>query len=81
MLFFHMLRQNWHENFVRALRQFYKQFKFKQATLQICSQTINATSGQDFSAQFEQWVHRAGAPDLLLRDAETERTRKDLSSK
>ncbi|AEJ01194.1 peptidase M28 [Nitrosomonas sp. Is79A3] len=75
MLFFHMLRQELgDENFVRALRQFYKQFKFKQATFADLLTTINATSGQDFSAQFEQWVHRAGAPDLVLRDAETERT-------
>ena len=75
MLFFHMLRQELgDENFVRALRQFYKQFKFKQATFADLLTTINATTGQDFSAQFEQWVHRAGAPDLLLRNAETERT-------
>ncbi len=75
MLFFHMLRQELgDEDFVRALRQFYKQFKFKQAAFADLLTTINATTGQDFSAQFEQWVHRAGAPDLLLRDAETERT-------
>ena len=75
MLFFHMLRQELgDENFVRVLRQFYKQFKFKQATFSDLLTTINATTGQDFSAQFEQWVHRAGAPDLLLREAETERT-------
>ena len=75
MLFFHMLRQELgDEDFVRALRQFYKQFKFKQATFADLLTTINATSGQDFSAQFEQWVHRTGAPDLLLREAETERT-------
>jgi len=75
MLFFHMLRQELgDEDFVRALRQFYKQFKFKQAAFADLLTTINATTGQDFSAQFDQWVHRAGAPDLLLRVAETERT-------
>jgi len=75
MLFFHMLRQELgDEDFVRALRQFYKQFKFKQAAFADLLATINATTGQDFSAQFEQWIHRAGAPDLLLRVAETERT-------
>ncbi len=75
MLFFHMLRQELgDEDFVRVLRQFYKQFKFKQATFADLLKTINATTDQDFSAQFEQWVHRTGAPDLLLGDVKTERT-------
>lgn len=73
MMFFHMLRQELgDEAFTRVLRQFYKQFKFKQATFADLLATFNATTGQDFSQQFEQWVHRAGAPDLVLRHAETE---------
>jgi hypothetical protein len=82
MMFFHMLRQELgDEDFVRVLRQFYKQFKFKQATFADLLTTLNTTAGQDFSAQFEQWVHRAGAPDLLLRDAETERTAQGFNLK
>ncbi|SNX59353.1 PDZ domain-containing protein [Nitrosomonas ureae] len=75
MMFFHMLRQELgDEAFTRVLRQFYKQFKFKQATFADLLATFNATTNQDFSQQFEQWVHRAGAPDLVLRHAETEPT-------
>lgn len=75
MMFFHMLRQELGDgDFVRVLRQFYKQFKFQQATFADLLATFNATTGKDFTQQFEQWVHRAGAPDLVLRDAEAERT-------
>lgn len=75
MMFFHMLRQELgDEAFTRVLRQFYKQFKFKQATFADLLAAFNTTTGQDFSQQFEQWVHRAGAPDLVLRNAETART-------
>ena len=75
MMFFHMLRQELgDENFVRALRQFYKQFKFKQATFEDLRTTFSAVSGKDFSQYFEQWVDRTGAPNLHLRHAEAERT-------
>ena len=68
MMFFHMLRQELgDEDFVRALRQFYKQFTFKQATFDDLKATFSAVTGKDFSRQFDQWVHRSGAPNLLLR--------------
>lgn len=75
MMFFHMLRQELgDEDFVRALRQFYKQFKFKQATFADLQTTFNTVTGRDFSRYFEQWIHRTGAPNLLLQQAEVERT-------
>lgn len=73
MMFFHMLRQeSGDEDFVRALRQFYKQFKFRQATFADLQTTFSTVTGQDFSRHFEQWVHRSGAPNLVLRHAEAE---------
>ena len=75
MLFFHMLRQELgDEDFVRALRQFYKQFKFKQATFDDLQAAFSTVTGKDFSQHFEQWVHRSGAPNLHLKQAEAERT-------
>jgi acetylornithine deacetylase/succinyl-diaminopimelate desuccinylase-like protein len=75
MMFFHMLRQEvGDEDFVRALRQFYQQFKFKQATFDDLKTVFNTVTGKDFSRQFNQWIHRSGAPNLLLRHAETEPT-------
>lgn len=73
MMFFHMLRQELgDEDFVRALRQFYKQFKFKQATFADLQAAFSAVTGKDFSRRFEQWIHRSGAPNLRLRQAEAE---------
>lgn len=75
MMFFHMLRQELgDQDFMRALRQFYKQFKFQPATFADLQSTFNTVTGKDLAPQFEQWVQRAGAPDLVLRAAETEPT-------
>ncbi len=75
MMFFHMLRQELgDENFVRALRQFYKQFKFKQATFDDLQATFSTIAGKDFSQHFTQWIHRSGAPNLHLKQAHAERT-------
>ncbi|UJP05873.1 MAG: M20/M25/M40 family metallo-hydrolase [Nitrosomonas sp.] len=73
MMFFHMLRYELGDGeFVRVLRRFYQQFKFQPATFADLLATFNATTGKDLSWQFEQWVHRAGAPDLVLHAAKAE---------
>ncbi|SDY26833.1 M20/M25/M40 family metallo-hydrolase [Nitrosomonas sp. Nm58] len=75
MMFFHMLRQELgDEDFVRVLRAFYKQFKFKQATFEDLKTTFNSLTGKDFSPFFKQWVYHSGAPNLLLQDAQAEPT-------
>ncbi len=73
LMFFHMLRLELGDDaFTKVLRRFYQQFKFQQATFADLLATFNTVTGKDLSQQFEQWVHRAGAPDLVLRNAETE---------
>ncbi|MBV6449090.1 M20/M25/M40 family metallo-hydrolase [Nitrosomonas sp.] len=73
MMFFHMLRQELGDDaFTKALRRFYQQFKFQQATFADLLATFNASTGKDLTQRFEQWVHRTGAPDLVLRSAEAE---------
>jgi len=75
MMFFHMLRLELGDNeFTKVLRRFYQQFKFQQATFTDLLTTFNTVTGKDLTQQFEQWVQRTGAPDLVLRSAETERT-------
>lgn len=75
MMFFHMLRQELgDEDFVRVLRTFYKQFKFKQATFEDLKTTFNSLTGKDFFPFFKQWVYHSGAPNLLLQDAQAEPT-------
>lgn len=75
MMFFHMLRQELgDDDFVRVLRAFYKQFKFKQATFEDLQTTFSTLTGKDFSPFFKQWIYHSGAPNLLLQDAQAERT-------
>ncbi len=75
MMFFHMLRLELGDDaFTKTLRRFYQQFKFQQATFADLLTTFNAVTGKDLTQRFEQWVQRIGAPDLVLRSAETERT-------
>mgnify|MGYP003524901518 CR=1 FL=1 len=74
MMFFHMLRQELgDETFVKALRQLYKQFKFKQATFDDVQAAFSTMSGKDFARHFDRWVRQAGAPNLVLRQAEVEK--------
>ncbi|WMJ07569.1 M20/M25/M40 family metallo-hydrolase [Nitrosomonas sp. sh817] len=73
MMFFHMLRlELGDEAFTKTLRRFYQQFKFQQATFADLLATFNAVTDKDLTQRFEQWVQRTGAPDLVLRNAETE---------
>ncbi|MCP5275141.1 MAG: M20/M25/M40 family metallo-hydrolase [Burkholderiales bacterium] len=75
MMFFHMLRrQVGDDDFVKALRRFYTQFKFKQAAFGDLQTQFSEATGQDFSALFDQWVQRTGAPQLVLQEAVTEKT-------
>ncbi len=75
MMFFHMLRQTLgDQDFIQALRHFYTQFKFNQASFDDLKETFNTTSGRNFSSMFQQWINRSGAPDLILQQAEAENT-------
>lgn len=71
MFFFHMLRQELgDELFIKVLRQFYQQFKFKQATFQDLQAIFANVSGKEIAPFFAQWVERTGAPDLKLSKVE-----------
>ncbi|SFK26652.1 PDZ domain-containing protein [Nitrosomonas aestuarii] len=75
MMFFHMLRKEVGDaDFVRALSQFYRQFKFKQAGFDDLQAIFNQITERDFSSFFAQWVQRTGAPDLVLQAATAEKT-------
>ncbi len=71
MMFFHMLRQALgDDDFVRVLRAFYQQYKFKQATFKDLLSSVNHLTGDDFTPFFAQWISQSGAPDLLLQEAQ-----------
>ncbi len=66
---FHMLRQRvGEETFFRALRSFYRDYQFQEASWGDIHKTFERVSGQDLGPYFEQWVQRKGAPMLSLGD-------------
>ncbi len=73
MMMFHMLRQELGDkDFIRVLRTFYQQYRFKQAAFEDVQTVFSTQAGRDLSAFFQQWVYQSGAPDLLLESAQAE---------
>ena len=81
MMFFHMLRHEVGDaDFVRVLRRFYSQYQFKQAAFADLQQVFNEITNRDFAPLFEQWVHRSGAPDLIIESASAKKNGAGLSA-
>lgn len=71
MMFFHMLKTELgEETFQKALRQFYRDYRFARADYDALQTTFEAAAGASLAAEFEQWVTRAGAPQLRLGKVE-----------
>ncbi len=74
LMFFHMLRSELGDQaFVSALRNFYENYKFHFATFTDIEKSFETAVGRSLKPEFDQWVTRAGAPEIRLRDAETGR--------
>jgi hypothetical protein len=77
LMIFHMLRRRMgDENFVRALQNLYRKFKFRRASYADLEKAFSQSSGEDLSQYFSQWVQSAGAPELRLALADARRTTK-----
>jgi aminopeptidase N len=73
LMFFHMLRlELGDEKFTTGLRRLYQDYKFKYATFNDIRKSLEAASGRDLSAEFNQWVTRTGAPEIRLERVSTE---------
>ncbi|GJM13338.1 MAG: hypothetical protein DHS20C12_17410 [Pseudohongiella sp.] len=67
LMLWHMLRvQLGDELFLTGLQQFYENYKFKRASFEDISLHFSELSGLDLSGFFDQWVERAGAPELTI---------------
>lgn len=67
LMFFHMLRQQLGDDlFVRALRKFYRENRFKRAGFADLQRAFSAAAGKDLQTEFDQWVTRTGAPTLRV---------------
>jgi len=67
MMIFNMLRQKFgDEIFIRSIRDFYKNNKFRKAEFSDIRNSFEKISGKTLTSFFRQWVYRKGAPDLKL---------------
>lgn len=75
MMMFHMLRrQLGDDTFMRALQNFYRNYRFNNASFANLEQTFSKASGKDLKPFFAQWVQQTGAPQLHLVSAQAHRT-------
>ncbi|MCK5056547.1 MAG: M20/M25/M40 family metallo-hydrolase [Candidatus Aminicenantes bacterium] len=71
MMLFHMLRlQVGDRLFIEAVRDFYKENKFRRATFADVGKSFEKVTGSDFYEFFDQWVTRTGAPEIRLSRAQ-----------
>jgi aminopeptidase N len=67
LMFFHMLQmQLGDKDFVKALREFYRDRKFKFASFDDIRKSFETVSGKDLRRTFAQWVDKHGAPQLKI---------------
>lgn len=72
---FHMLRRELgDETFIRGLRRFYADNRFRAAGYGDLRRAFESVSGRDLNTFFTAWIERAGAPRLALDDVETRST-------
>jgi len=67
-MIFHMLRKKvGDEVFYAALRDFYQQYKFRNASWEDIKQSFNKAASLDLTPFFEQWLRRPDAPVLSVQ--------------
>lgn len=67
LMLFHMLKQRiGKQAFEESLQLFYKNYAFKWASFADLQAIFEQVSGQQLASFFEQWLERAGAPQLAL---------------
>ncbi|MES9854109.1 MAG: M1 family aminopeptidase [Candidatus Thiodiazotropha sp. L084R] len=77
LMLFHMLRRHLgDETFIKGLRHFYQNNRFKVAGFQDLQQAFEETAEQNLDDFFQPWLTRTGAPKLSLQEVKTEKTPK-----
>ncbi len=70
MMFFHMIRLRLSDKvFVRGLRDFYRENRFRFASFNDLQQSFEKVAGLDLTVEFSQWIRKAGAPKIIVRHA------------
>ena len=74
LMFFHMLRMELGDKvFINGLRDFYNNNKFRLASFNNMKDSFESVSGRDLSVSFKQWITRAGAPEIRLKDVKAQK--------
>src|SRR5712691_12736539 len=64
---FNMLREKVGDaQFIKALQEFYRDNRFRAASFDDIEKSFEAVSGRDLRPFFDQWVKKAGTPELKL---------------
>lgn len=70
LMVFHMARERMGDaRFTGALRSFYRERKFREASFTDVERVMGAAAGEDLSTFFAQWIDRPGAPALRVESA------------
>jgi hypothetical protein len=76
-MIFHMLRTNYgDEAFYGTIRRFVHEHSFRVASWDDLRKAFEATTGQNLTVYFQQWVYEAGIADLDISDIRTDRKAK-----
>jgi len=72
---FHMLRREVGDAaFREGLQDLFRDYRFQRASWDDLQRVFEAGSGRDLAPFFRQWVRRAGAPVVVLRDVQRRAT-------
>ncbi len=78
MMMWQMLRRRLGDKtFLAGAKKFYEDNKFRFASFDDIRKSMEEVSGTDLKAFFDQWVNRTGAPEIVIKDIETDRYNND----
>jgi hypothetical protein len=77
MMIFNMLRDKIGDDvFIRSIQKFYRDNKYKRAGFDEIRSSIESATDTSWGAYFDQWVEKPGAPEILLKQSEVQKTTK-----
>ena len=77
LMFQHMMRQRFGDAvYIKAYRQFYKDYRFKIASFDDIRKTFEQVTGENLKLFFDEWLTRKGAPQLSLSDVKLKKQHK-----
>jgi len=73
MMMWQMLRRKiGDENFIKSMKYFYEQNKYKTASFDDIRKAVEEITEIDLKDFFNQWVNRMGAPEIGIKDIKTD---------